>query len=141
LPFTSRFHPIIYIHIYLLPTSDSNGPSKNTEIKEVHLPKTAQLKILQALEQQIDSMVRKQNTEWSNYYNQINYQEASFQSKKNLIKKWCTSITALKIIDLRGNDVTFAKELLDQSDHIIVSDIDQPAIDQCYLNQLKSNEG
>jgi hypothetical protein len=141
LPFTSRFHPTIYSHIHLLCKSDGKESNEYHVDKQVHLSKSSQLKMLQALEQHIDSMVCKENTEWSSYYDQINYREDSFQIKKKLIKEWCASIEARKIIDLGGNDGTFAKELLTQSDQIIVSDIDQPAIDQCYLNQLKSKNG
>lgn len=140
LPFTSRFHPIIYSHIHLLSKSDGKKPTENNDEKKISLSKISQIKMLQALEQHIDAMASKENTEWSSYYNQINYQEASFQNKKKLIKLWCAEVEATKIIDLGGNDGTFAKELLNQASQIIISDIDQPAIDQCYLNQLKSKE-
>jgi hypothetical protein len=140
LPFTSRFHPIIYSHIHLLSKSDGKKPTENNDEKNISLSKISQIKMLKALEQHIDAMISKENTEWSSYYDEINYKEASFQIKKKLIKQWCDEIKATKIIDLGGNDGTFAKELLDQASQIIVSDIDQPAIDQCYLNQLKSRE-
>jgi hypothetical protein len=140
LPFTSRFHPTIYSHIHLLSKSDTKESSEKTESKEARLSKSSQIKMLLALEQHINTMTSKENTEWSSYYDQINYQEESFQAKKKLVKEWCAAIEARKIIDLGGNDGTFAKELLDQADQIMVSDIDQPAIDQCYLNQLKSKE-
>lgn len=140
LSFTSRFHPIIYSHIHLLSKSDGKEPAKNIGEKEISLSKASQIKMLKALEQHIDAMVSKENTEWSSYYDQINYQETSFQTKKKLVKEWCSSVKADKIIDLGGNDGTFAKELLNQVSKIIVSDIDQPAVDQCYLNQLNSKD-
>lgn len=140
LTFTSRFHPIIYSHIHLLAKTDEQEDREINNSKKINLPKSSQIKMLRALEQHIDAMVSKENTEWSSYYDQINYQETSFQIKKKLIKEWCEEIKASTVIDLGGNDGTFAKELLGQASQIIVSDIDQPAIDQCYLNQLKSND-
>lgn len=138
LPFTSRFHPIIYSHIHLLAHSREKSQDINKVNKEIQLSKEQQIKMLKALEQHIDGMQSKENTEWSSYYSQINYQEDAFQIKKDLIKDWCASIKAAKIIDLGGNEGTFSRELLGQASQIIVSDIDQPAIDQCYLTQLKS---
>ncbi len=142
LNFFSRFNPIIYSHIHLLSKFQNKNEKEeeNDRNKEIILSKTSQIKMLKALEQHIDSMSSVQNTEWSSYYNEINYQETSFQTKKELIKEWCNSINALKVIDLGGNDGTFAKELIEQVDHIIVSDIDQPAIDQCYINMLHTKE-
>ena len=140
LNFTARFNPIIYSHIHLLSKFQDKNQDETDENKEIHLSKASQIKMLKALEQHIDAMTSVENTEWSSYYNEINYQETSFQIKKELIKEWCSDVNAAKVIDLGGNDGTFAKELLPQTDQIIVSDIDQPAIDQCYLNMLQSKE-
>jgi len=142
LPFFSRFNPTVYSHIHLLSKSDNKSDkNEGNSDQSVELSKAGQIKMLSVLEMYIDGMESKENTEWSKYYSQTNYNKNSFEFKKDLIVKWNKELNSKKVIDLGGNDGTFGKELLPQVDQLIVCDIDQPAIDQCYLNHLKSDSG
>ena len=58
-----------------------------------------------------------------------------------MIHDWSTELSIKTAIDLGGNDGTFARELPDSIKQIIVSDIDQAAIDHCYNKELNSNNG
>lgn len=140
LPFFSRFNPTVYSHMYLLSKSDvENDSNKGGSDPSVELSKASQIKMLSALYMYIDTMESKENTEWSKYYSETNYNENSFLFKKDLIVKWNNELNVKKVIDLGGNDGTFGKELLPQVDQLIVCDIDQPAIDQCYLEHIKND--
>ncbi|WP_298951853.1 class I SAM-dependent methyltransferase [uncultured Nonlabens sp.] len=140
LPFFSRFNPTVYSHIYTLSKSDGeNDTNHGISNPSVELSKASQIKMLSALEMFIDNMESKENTEWSKYYSVTNYNEKSFEFKKDLIVKWNKELNSKKVIDLGGNDGTFGKELLAQVDQLIVCDIDQPAVDQCYLEHLKND--
>lgn len=140
LPFFSRFNPTVYSHMYLLSKSDvENDSNEGGSDPSVELSKASQIKMLSALDMFIDTMESKENTEWSKYYSETNYNEKSFLFKKDLIVKWNNELNVKKVIDLGGNDGTFGKELLPQVDQLIVCDIDQPAIDQCYLEHIKND--
>ncbi len=142
LSWKDRFHPTIHSHISLLSREETATPETQTQShnKKINLSKTDQLKILKVLESHIGNMQLQENTEWSKYYDHTNYESASFELKKDLLKNWIVGLNAKKVVDLGGNDGTFGKVLLDGIEKLIVCDIDQSAIDHCYLNSLKDHK-
>lgn len=141
LSWKSRFHPVIYPNIHLMASSDSGKPLEDeTGQKVPKISKESQLKILKVLELHISKMSLSQTTEWTEYYDQINYNPEAFEFKKQKVHAWGQEIETVKAIDLGGNDGTFAKELPDGISQIIVCDIDQAAIDHCYKTELKNSK-
>lgn len=142
LTWKDRLHPTVNGHISLLSSETADSPSAvaKRDSKNINLSKSDQLKILKVLESHIGKMQLKENTEWSNYYDQTNYKTDSFALKKDLLKNWVSGLNIDRVVDLGGNDGTFGKELLDQLEHLIVCDIDQSAIDHCYLHSLKDHK-
>ncbi|PRP68193.1 nodulation protein NoeA [Nonlabens agnitus] len=138
LSWKTRFHPVIYPNIHLMAKNDS-GHSSSSPAKSPEISKESQLKILKVLEMHIAGMSLAESTEWTAYYNQTNYDQASFQRKKELIQQWSNDLNVKTAIDLGGNDGTFARELSASIEQIIVSDIDQAAIDHCYQTELESS--
>jgi len=136
----ARFHPVIYPNIYLMARDKDSVVRKKTQQSIPEISKSSQLKILKVLESHIANMSLSEETEWTAYYDQTNYDKASFKLKKSLINDWSKELKVNKAIDLGGNDGTFAQELPAQIKSIIVSDIDQAAIDQCYTNELKTQQ-
>ncbi|MBF4985808.1 class I SAM-dependent methyltransferase [Nonlabens mediterrranea] len=141
LSWKTKLSPTIYSHIYYL------GKQKNDSIGEIStsipskgLDKVSQIKMLKALEMYISKMSLKENTEWSAYYKQTNYIDQAFTYKKDLIKNWNSTLNTEKIIDLGGNNGTFSKIVLPDANQVIVSDIDQSAIDDCYISNIKNKE-
>lgn len=132
----TKLHPVIYPNIHLMAKNDTGNNQKTTDQKAPQISKESQLKILKVLEMHIAQMSLSESTEWSAYYHQINYDQASFELKKKVITKWSESLKVDKAVDLGGNDGTFARELPDSIQQIIVSDIDQAAIDHCYHKEL-----
>jgi len=137
----SRFHPVIYPNIHLMAKGDSNKSPKTSKEITPSLSKESQLKILKVLESHISRMTLSETTEWTEYYNQTNYDQKAFELKKILVNSWSEGINATKAIDLGGNDGTFARELPSSVLQTLVSDIDQAAIDHCYKTELKSTKG
>lgn len=136
-----RFNPVLHSHIKLLAQNESTDHKPESETAgSAKLSKTDQIKILKVLDGYISKMELKENTEWSAYYDEINYDQKSFELKKQLIKDWSSDLNLKKAVDLGGNDGTFGKVILDQVNQIMVCDIDQSAVDQCYRNQLKSGK-
>ncbi|GAK90036.1 nodulation protein noeA [Nonlabens ulvanivorans] len=141
LSWKSKLSPTIYSHIHFLSKqkNETIGEASN-DIKSGGLEKVAQIKMLKTLEMHISKMSLKENTEWSAYYKQTNYDKKAFNLKKEFIENWTASINAKKVVDLGGNDGTFGKVVLPKVNQVIVSDIDQSAINDCYINNIKSKE-
>lgn len=141
LPWKTKFNPTIYSHIHFLGKKENKNTGELIEdIVSKGLSKNAQMKMLKSLELHISEMTLKENTEWSAYYQQTNYNKEAFDLKKLIIANWTASIKAEKVIDLGGNDGTFGKVTLPQASQVIVSDIDQSAVNQCYTDNLKNRE-
>ncbi|MGJ8685607.1 MAG: class I SAM-dependent methyltransferase [Nonlabens sp.] len=141
LSWKSKFNPTIYSHIHFLGKKENKNTGELVEdTNSKGLSKAAQIKMLKSLELHISEMSLKENTEWSAYYQQTNYQDEAFEIKKKLVANWTHEINAQKVIDLGGNDGTFGKEALKHASQVIVSDIDQSAVDSCYTNTLKIKE-
>lgn len=135
----SRFHPVIYPNIHLM--AKDNGEAQTiTAEKSPKISKESQLKILKVLEMHIPGMSLSESTEWTAYYDQTNYDAAAFDTKKKLIHDWSNALDVKTAIDLGGNDGTFARELPSSIEQVIVSDIDQAAIDYCYKKELESSD-
>ncbi|MHA4791020.1 methyltransferase domain-containing protein, partial [Klebsiella pneumoniae] len=78
--------------------------------------------------------------EWKDYYSVTNYDDASFEYKKQLVQKWGSLINAKKIIDIGGNDGTFGRMLQSNAADILITDIDPNAVDYNYKKVLKNKE-
>jgi hypothetical protein len=141
LPFSARFSTVLYTNIYLTAKYDSKYSSdEGGSEKKVSIPKQSQLRILDSLYNYIKDLELNEKTEWKDYYTVTNYDAASFEYKKQLVKEWYTSINATKLVDLGGNDGTFSRVLKDHAAEILVTDIDPNAVDYNYHQVLKNKE-
>jgi len=141
LPFSARFSPVLYTNIYLTAKYDTKYSSdEGNADRTVTIPKAGQLKILDALYDYIKGLTLNEKTEWKDYYTITNYDAAAFDYKKQLVKKWTAQVDAKKVVDLGGNDGTFARELAPAVTELLVTDIDPNAVDYNYQQVLKNKE-
>jgi hypothetical protein len=139
LPFKSYFSPTILTNIHLLAKYDKKYESDKKTVNN-NLSKASQIKLLDGLYDFISNLSVNKKTEWDHYYNQINYDEAAYQFKKEVVKDWFLSIEGESLIDIGGNDGTFSRELKDVAKLIIVADVDPNAVEQNYKQVLKNKE-
>lgn len=139
LPLKSYLNPTIFTNIHLLAKYDKKYESDKKTLKN-NLSKTAQIKLLDGLYDFILNLSVNETTEWDHYYNQINYNDAAYQFKKQFTKDWFLSIKGSSLIDVGGNDGTFSRELKDLANLIIVADVDPNAVEQNYKQVLKNKE-
>ncbi|MFT4943542.1 MAG: ribosomal protein L11 methylase PrmA, partial [Flavobacteriales bacterium] len=59
--------------------------------------------------------------------------------KKTLIEDWVTSLNPQRLIDIGGNDGTFARTVVHKVPHVIVTDIDSNAVAYNY-KQVQQNK-
>jgi hypothetical protein len=139
LPFKSYFSPTILSNIHLLAKYDKKYESDKKTVNN-NLSKASQIKLLDGLYDFISNLSVNEKTEWDHYYNQINYDAAAYQFKKEVVKDWFLSIKGKTLIDIGGNDGTFSRELKDAAKLVIVADVDPNAVEQNYKQVLKNKE-
>lgn len=141
LPVRTRFSSVLYTNIHLLAKMESKySEDYQGETKVGKLSKKAQENILDSLYGYIQKLKINETTEWGDYYSKINYDETAFNAKKKLIQDWVLSLKPDRLIDVGGNDGTFARTVSDQIPHVIVTDIDSNAIDFNYKKAIRNKE-
>jgi ribosomal protein L11 methylase PrmA len=141
LPFSAKFSTVLYTNIFLAAKYDKKYSSdEGATDKKVTISKGAQLKIIDSLYNYIKDLELNEKTEWKDYYSVTNYDDSSFEYKKQLVEKWGSLINAKRIIDVGGNDGTFGRVLHDKAIDILVTDIDANAVDYNYKKVLKNKE-
>ena len=141
LPFKSRWSSTLYTNIHLLAKLEAKH---NDEYREsgrvIMLSKKAQLNMIEALFEYIKDLKMHQETEWGDYYDKTNYTAESFNFKKQQLSEWVQRTKAKTLVDLGGNDGTFARCILPEMDLAIVADIDPNAVAQNYRQVRSNNE-
>lgn len=141
LPFSSKLIPTIYTNIHLLAKYDKKYVGEKVkEVKSVSISKKSQLNIIESLYNFIKNLELNETSEWKDYYDVKNYNEESFQIKKEVLKKWVSKIEANKIVDFGGNDGTFSRILANKKLEFLVLDIDANAVDKNYTKVLMNKE-
>ena len=140
LPGKSKLSSTIYTNIHLLAKMErTHSEDYKAETKIAKLSLKAQNNIIDNLFDFIKKLSIKEETEWGNYYDKTNYNDAAFQGKKTLIEDWVTALNPQRLIDIGGNDGTFARTVVTKVPHVIVTDIDSNAVGYNY-KQVQQNK-
>lgn len=135
LPFKTKLNPFLYSNIHLLAKFEEKHSGDNQEYSKIKsLSKKGQINIITSLYNYIKKLELKEDSEWGDYYNKINYSDGAFLQKSKIINEWIASIKANTLIDIGGNDGTFVRKISKSLDQALVCDIDNTAVD---LNHLK----
>lgn len=141
LPGKSKLSSTLYTNIHLLAKMEAkHSEDYKVETKIASLSKKAQSNIIENLFNYIKKLNVSETTEWGDYYTKTNYNEDAFNLKKQLIKSWITPLEPQRLIDVGGNDGTFARTVLGQVPHVIVTDIDAEAVNHNYKQSIKNSE-
>ncbi len=141
LPGKTKLSATIHTNIHLLAKMESkHSEDYKAETKVAKLSKKAQSNILESLFNFIKKLELSETSEWGNYYDKTNYETAAFEGKKKLIREWVTPLNPQRLIDVGGNDGTFARTVLDKVPDVLVTDIDSNAVDYNYTQLQKNNE-
>jgi hypothetical protein len=141
LPKKTKLSATLFTNIHLLAKMESKHKEDyKAETKIANLSRKAQNNILDSLFNYIKDLKLNESTEWGDYYTKTNYEAAAFDAKKELIKEWTTALNPQRLIDIGGNDGTFARTVLDKVPHVIVTDIDSNSVDHNYRQVQKNKE-
>ncbi|MFT5255676.1 MAG: hypothetical protein ACJAYD_000685 [Patiriisocius sp.] len=140
LPGKTKLSSTIFTNIHLLAKMErTHSEDYKAETKIAKLSLKAQNNIIDNLFDFIKKLSLKEETEWGDYYDKTNYNDVAFQGKKTLIEDWVTSLNPQRLIDIGGNDGTFARTVVHKVPHVIVTDIDSNAVAYNY-KQVQQNK-
>lgn len=148
LPRRTRFSSGLYLHIHLhaklikkYATSQENPEEKAKAGAEKNAKDTAP-----ALIDSLISLVKSFRfptilTEWGDYYNNTNYTDKAFESKKEIVNTFIRKLSDVKIAcDLGANDGTFSEIAATYAATVISADIDPISVEKNYLRQKKEKQ-
>lgn len=121
----------LHIHTH----AKMNTKKVNKLQSEQKLGMTKNLAMIDSLKNCINGIKCEQKTEWDRYYDETNYSEKAFNSKRFLVKQFIDSFDPKVVIDLGANDGVFT-EIASEKAFTIACDIDPNAINKLYKKNI-----
>jgi hypothetical protein len=143
LPWRSRLSPSVFVNIYLhaklLKQYESTKEQKDKSVKRVSLK--AMNNMIEGLFAMTQAVKNPSvATEWGDYYNDTNYDDASFREKGTLIEKICKETNPKFVCDLGANLGEFSRIFAKNAGIVISPDIDPVAVNKNYILVRKNKE-
>ncbi|MDB5251274.1 MAG: Nodulation protein noeA [Flaviaesturariibacter sp.] len=135
LPRKTRFSPFFQMHIHLHAKLENKYSGDVQASKKVtrSLSKTRLTAIISHLQSGVNSLqLPVSKTEWSDYYEQFSYSDASIEHKKTLVREWAGEIMPARTWDLGCNTGLFSEVVQAVSGQVVSFDIDYMAIEKFY---------
>jgi hypothetical protein len=133
LPFSSLLSFPILAHIFLHSRSIGHFASTSEKVGK-SISKIAMLGLIDNLESGIRKLsLKKQKTEWSNYYSKTNYTNEATVSKTGLIKTYLDTIKPQTLWDIGANTGRYSTIAAAHNSFTVAFDKDPLAIEQSYL--------
>jgi len=140
LPWRTRFNFGLLTHIHLHAGAQKKYAGEEVRSRSGSMNKQAMNGLIESL----GSTVRKldwkpRGTEWGNYYDIMNYSDAAFEHKKQLVGEWTKNLKPTQVWDLGANNGVFSRVSSEAGTQVISFDIDPAAVEQNY-RQVKSEK-
>ena len=104
------------------------------------LPRNSFLGIITSLESLIKNLtIENKKTEWSDYYEETNYSDSSFNQKQIIVKKFLDVIKPKIVLDLGSNTGVFSKIAYEFTNNVIACDTDHESINRFFTTCKKEN--
>lgn len=143
LPGGTRLNFGLASHIHLHARSQERYADKEVSQAEVkgRISKSAMLGLFDSLLSTVRSLrVKTIQTEWTDYYQDNNYTEASFEAKRQLVKSFIEKVNPKQVWDLGGNTGEFSRAASELGIPTVCYDIDPGAVQQNYDLVRKNKE-
>ena len=142
LPGSTRMNPGLATHIHLHAKTQERYADREVSQEQVKgkISKSAILGLLESLLSTVRSLtVKTIQTEWSDYYQDNNYTLASFEAKRQLVKRFIERVQPKQVWDLGGNTGKFSRVASEMQIPTVCFDIDPGAVQQNY-DLVKQNK-
>jgi hypothetical protein len=141
LPFSTRFKLSLLSHIHIHAKSQEYFAGKKIKITKHKMSRLSLLGIVDNLESAIKKLkYKRKDTEWGNYYDNINYSSAAFNHKKQLITEFLNNINPEIVWDIGANIGIFSRITSEKGIQTISFDIDPACVENNYLDCIKRSD-
>ena len=146
LPLRSRFSPMIQLHIHMLAKivkkyENTRGRSEKLEVRSKRFSLASHKTMAEGLFDATAGIKNPcQTTEWGDYYNDTNYNDAGFQEKKRIIEEICVRVAPKVACDFGANLGEFSRVFARHAKTVLAPDIDPVAVGRNYLLIGKNKE-
>lgn len=142
LPASTRMNMGLATHIHIHAKSQQRYADKEVSQEEVkaRMSKTSMLGLLDSLLSTVKGLkVETIQTEWTDYYQDNNYTQSSFEAKRQLVRTFIEKVQPKQVWDLGGNTGEFSRVASDLQIPTVCFDIDPGAVQQNY-DLVKQNK-
>jgi len=138
LPRKTLMRPSLAIHLHLHAWAQKRYASST----QASRPRKVNL---EALTSSLEGLVRRltwkpAGTEWADYYDFTNYDEAAFSDKRTEIEAFVDTVKPASVWDLGGNTGLFSRITSDRGIPTVSFDIDPAAVEKNYLETKRLHE-
>lgn len=141
LPYSTKFKFSLLTHIHLHAKAQQKYSDAAFKTKGRKISRQAFLGLIDSLETSIRKLTwNPGGTEWGDYYENTNYNEESFNEKKNAVASLIERIKPKAVWDLGANTGVFSRISAKKEIPTISFDIDPAAVEKNYLDCIKNNE-
>jgi ribosomal protein L11 methylase PrmA len=141
LPSSSLFKFSSLSHIHLHAKSQKHYSDKKVKTSESKLSLSRLKALVQSLEGAVNGLKWKpEGTEWSDYYEDTNYSDESFNQKKQIVENFLEKANPNSVWDLGANEGVFSRISSNKGIKTMSFDIDPSAVEKNYLHMIHDNE-
>ena len=138
LPFRTRFIPSLLLHIHFHAKGQRHYVDKKMKPRKAKLSSLSLRALIESLESAVEKLSWSTATRvWSDYYDDIHYNELSFEDKKQLVGALLEKVNPERVLDLGANVGLFSR-IASQKGAFTISIDNDPAVGEA--NYLKSKD-
>ncbi len=145
LPWRTRFHPTLLMHLHLHSWAQRQDKSGRTAkpAPTGRVNRAALLGLLDSLESAIDALRwEPTGTTWAQYYDATNYTDEGRDSKVRLVQEMLAQVTPKPQLawDFGANDARFSRLMSDMGAFTVAWDVDPAAVEKAWRDVRERNE-
>lgn len=134
LPARTRLKIPLLIHLHLLARAESKAVEAGPKGRQKRVSKQGLLGIIDNLGSGIEGMTWKpEGTQWGDYYDETNYSQAAFESKRALVTEFLKEASPESVWDLGANTGEFSRIAAGLARRTLALDSDPAAVERNYL--------
>jgi len=135
LPYRTLFNLPLLFHIHAHAKCEQYYSDKKVDIHGKKFNRRSLYGLIDSLENAVRRLrVNVKSSEWSNYYNDSSYSEATFEQKKAVVSNYLDCVSAETAWDMGANIGLFSRIASEKGLKAIAFDVDPLCVEQNYLN-------
>jgi len=140
LPFKTKLKFSLLMHLHLHARTQKKYADKGHASKNIQIKRSNLIALIDSLISVVSGFsLKKQSTEWGEYYTFTNYSDQSFSHKKEIIARVLKNINPEWLWDLGANTGEFTRIAGEQGIQCIAFDIDPVAV-EIHYNVVKQQK-